>query len=719
MGEYAVLAEDTAVPHQQNRLAREKSPYLLQHAANPVDWYPWGPEAFEKARRENKPVLLSIGYSTCHWCHVMEEESFEDRSTADLLNSHFISVKVDREERADLDNLYMSYVISTTGSGGWPMTVFLTPDKKPFYGGTYFPPEDRYGMPGFKTLLTEMADAWRTRRKEIDASADSAAAFLSRPPAKPTPDAALTAETRAAAFEAFAKQFDAQYGGFGRAPKFPRPHALSFILRHWRRTRDPRALEIVERTLAAMAKGGLNDQLGGGFHRYSTDALWRVPHFEKMLYDQALLAGAYLEAYQATGKTAYADITRSTLDYVLREMTGPEGGFHSAQDADSEDPFRSGKKREGAYFVWKKKEIDRLLGDRAPLFEFLYGVEPGGNAPSDPHGEFAEQNVLFVAHSLEDAAARFGLSAEEARASLEASRAKLLAARASTRTEPHLDDKVLADWNGLMIAALARAAVTLDEPRYRAAAEKAAGFVLGRLKAPDGRLLHRWRAGEAAIPATLNDHAAMALGCLALYEATFDPRWLGEARALTDRTLEFFRDEHGGFFLTASDAEALIARPRELYDGAVPSGNSLAALVLRRLERLTGEARYRRAADEVLEAAARELAAEPTAYPAMLMAFDHALGPSEEIVLAGDPAAPALKELLAALREGFHPDRTVLLRPPGAAGEALDALAPAAKGKAPQGALAAAYVCRASVCAAPVTDAGSLRKALDFRVKEA
>ncbi|HTL70264.1 MAG TPA: thioredoxin domain-containing protein, partial [Candidatus Eisenbacteria bacterium] len=616
-----------------NRLSREKSPYLLQHAGNPVDWYPWGPEAFEKAARENKPVFLSIGYSTCHWCHVMEEESFENPATAEILNRDFVSIKVDREERPDIDSLYMNYVMATTGSGGWPMSVFLTPSKKPFYGGTYFPPEDRYGMPGFKSLLAELSGAWKTRREEIDRSADSAAEFLGAkrrldaPAGKPGP------ELIARAAESLSKMFDEANGGFGRAPKFPRSHALSLLLRHWKRTGDSRSLAVVEKTLAAMAAGGLYDQLGGGFHRYSTDAVWRVPHFEKMLYDQALLALTYLEAWQATGNDDDARVARETLDYVLREMTSPEGAFYSAQDADSPDPFAPGKKREGAYFVWKRPELIAALdGRQAEAAIFRFGIEEDGNAVQDPHGEFVDQNVLYLAHTVEETARRFGMTPAEAGRVLDDAKKKLLARRAK-RAAPHLDDKVLADWNGLMIAAFAEASRVLGEPRYRDAAVKAAEFVSSKLAAPGGGLFHRWRDGEAAVPGNLNDYAFMAWGYLAVYETTFDEKWLVRSRQAADTIAESFADSGaGGFYLTSSGAEELIARPKEIYDGAVPSGNSVAALVFRKLERVTSEPAYARLADRIVEAFAAELEAEPTGYTQLLAAIDWAAGPSSEVV---------------------------------------------------------------------------------------
>jgi len=701
-------------PEFTNRLAEEKSPYLLQHAHNPVDWYAWGEQAFDRAISQDKPVILSIGYSTCHWCHVMEAESFEDPQTAQLMNQNFISIKVDREERPDIDSVYMSYVMATTGSGGWPMTVFLTPDKKPFYGGTYFPPQDRYGIPGFKTLLASIAEAWTTRRAEIVESADSAASFLKGQArgdiGRETP---LSHETLYTAFERYKASFDAVRGGFGPAPKFPRSHSLSLLLRYWARSGNSQALEMVEKTLLAMADGGMHDQLGGGFHRYSTDAQWRVPHFEKMLYDQALLVLTTLEVYQATGKKIYGDSARKTLDYVLREMTGPEGGFFSAQDADSADPDAPGRKREGAYFVWKKSEIDQALGPNAELFSFYYGIEAGGNALSDPHGEFTGYNVLYRARSVEETAARFQKTSEETRHVLSAGCETLWKLR-SRRPLPHLDDKILTDWNGLMIAAFASAARVLNEPRYGKAAEEAARFIRDRLKDAQGGLLHRYRDGQSAIPGHVNDYAFLAYGYLRLYEATFEALWLAEARGTVEEMLRLFWDaDRGGFFLTAINAEALIARPREIYDGAVPSGNSIAALALFLLERFTGERDFKKLGDLVLKAFSTEIAAEPTAYPQMLMALDFALGPSAEIVIADAPGDGAAAE--AMLREiylRFMPNKIIMLHKPGHAGAALEALAPHVKSQAPVAGKTAAYVCRDHACAAPVTDLQRLNKLL-------
>jgi hypothetical protein len=687
-------------PPRANRLAREKSPYLLQHASNPVDWYPWGPEAFERARREDKPVLLSIGYSTCHWCHVMAEESFENPAVAELMNRHFVSVKVDREERPDVDQIYMRYVIASTGGGGWPMTVFLSPDGVPFYGGTYFPPEDRFGRPGFPTVLGHIANVWKAEKAKILENQGRVVEFLQAKPAAP---ARLSEETLHAAFESYRGAFDEPNGGFGTAPKFPSSHNLSFLLRFYRRRSEPIALAIVEKTLEAMARGGLYDRLGGGFHRYSTDALWRVPHFEKMLYDQAMLLRTYVEAWQATGKDLYRRVARETADYVLRDLGSPEGAFYSAEDADSPDPDDPSRKREGAFYVWTLGELERALGpEDARRAAAFYGAEEEGNAIFDPQGELQGRNVLYDAGP----GAADGASAEKIRRAL-------LEAR-SRRPRPHRDDKVLTDWNGLMIGSLALAGAVLEEPRYVEAARAAAAFAAERLEGPGGRLLHRWRDGEAGIPGQLDDYAFLIQGLLDLYEATFETAWLEKARALALDMLERFADEkNGGFFMTARDAgELLIARPKEGYDGALPSGNSVAALDLVRLGRITGDPRFEKAAGDLFGAFSEDLASNPAAHAQLLIAFDFFLGPSAEVVIAaGSPSEAA--ELIREVRGRFVPNKVVLFHPVGPAGAALRRIAPFTAGQGPVGGRPAAYVCRDRVCRLPVTEPGKLRSLLE------
>ncbi|MBI4352503.1 MAG: thioredoxin domain-containing protein [Candidatus Omnitrophica bacterium] len=709
-----------AEPAYTNRLIREKSPYLLQHAHNPVDWHPWGEEAFQKAKAEDKPVFLSIGYSTCHWCHVMEEESFSDPKTAEVLNRHFVPIKVDREERPDIDHVYMNYVMATTGSGGWPTSVFLTPQGKPFYGGTYFPPEDRFGAPGFTKVLLSVAQAWKERKGEIEQSAEQAVSLLEG--GKPEGGKKeLTRQVLEDGFTQYSQSFDPEWGGFGSAPKFPRSHALSFLLRHWSRAEDLQVLEMVEKTLKRMARGGMVDQVGGGFHRYSTDAQWFLPHFEKMLYDQALLARTYVEAYQVTRDEFYARIAREILDYVLREMTSPEGGFYSAQDADSPDPENPGRKREGAFYVWKKSEIEKILppktaadapGKEAALFCFYYGVKEEGSVARDPQGEFKGRNVLFAAHSKEEAASAFRIDPLEVERVLARGRARLLEER-SKRPAMHLDDKILTDWNGLMISSFAFAACVLDDARYGTAAVKAADFVWEKLRDKEGRLLHRYREGEAGIPAHLDDYAFLILGYLSVYEATFDETWLFRARELANQMLESFWDEkQGGFFLTSSRGERLIARPKEVYDGAVPSGNSAAALDLLRLYHLTGDRKFLEHAQKIFLTFSEEIASQPNAYPQMLIALDFAFGPVKEIVIAGEEKDPQVLAMVREAHAHFLPNKILLRHRSGEAGKGIETFAPFVKECTAVDGKATAYVCQNYTCGLPVREAKELGKVL-------
>ncbi|MEK7408970.1 MAG: thioredoxin domain-containing protein [Acidobacteriota bacterium] len=608
-----------------NRLIHEKSPYLLQHAHNPVDWYPWGDDAFRKAREEDKPVFLSVGYSTCHWCHVMERESFEDQEIAALLNRHFVSIKVDREERPDVDRIYMTFVQAATGSGGWPMSVFLTPELKPFLGGTYFPPDDRGGQLGLRYLLERIAEAWRLDREKIVASSSTVLKQLRRY-AEAAPAAARLDElVLEAGFNVFRRGFDPLHGGFGGAPKFPQPSVLHFLFRyhHYRCNRE--ALDMALATLLRMALGGIHDHLGGGFHRYSVDERWFVPHFEKMLYDQAQLAIAYLEAFQVTGEQFYAEVARRTLDYVLRDLTHDEGGFYSAEDADSAiDPAHPGAKREGAFYVWTRTEIEQALGQpEGEWFCHHCGVAGKGNVHDDPHGEFAGQNILHEAREVEETAAHAGRPVEEVHAALREGRQKLLAER-SKRMRPHRDDKILTAWNGLMISAFAKAGQVLEEPRYLEAARRARDFIVQHLSAGE-RLLRRYRDGEATIPAFLDDYAFFVQGLLDLHEAHDQDL----AVKLTETQIELFEDkENGGFFSTAAGDGNLVLRMKDDHDGAEPSGNSVAVLNLLRLAEMTGRQDFRQAAERTLGAFAWRLSNAPESLPAMLAAFGSAGAPS-------------------------------------------------------------------------------------------
>jgi uncharacterized protein YyaL (SSP411 family) len=683
-----------------NRLANEKSPYLLQHAANPVDWYPWGEEAFEKAKRENKPIFLSIGYSTCHWCHVMEHESFENDATAAVLNQHFVPVKVDREERPDVDRVYMLFVQASTGSGGWPMSVWLTPDRKPFFGGTYFPPDNRYGRPGFRAILENLARAWKDDRARVEESGAkvleqlkeySGVAAATAVPGRPALDSA---------FHTFRRMFDARLGGFGGAPKFPRPSVHNFLLRYYASTKNEEALEMVLLTLREMAKGGMNDQLGGGFHRYSVDERWFVPHFEKMLYDEAQIALSYLEAFQITRDGQYAAAAREVFSYVQRDLTHADGGFFSAEDADSAmDAAQPKVKREGAFYVWTWEEIERALGTNdADMFCQRFGVKPEGNVDEDPHGEFHGQNILYQARSIEEVAAASGMPVDEARAVLTGACQTLVDVR-SRRPRPHLDDKILAGWNALMISAFAKGAQVLGEDRYAEAACGAAGFLRQRLW-DDKRsvLLRRFRDGESAIDGFLDDYAFSILAFLDLYETRFQSDDFRFAIRLAERAIELFEDrEHGGFFSTAVGAENLVLRLKDDYDGAEPSGNSMMAIALLRLARMTDREDFRRAADRTLEAFSSRLSAGGAGVPQMLAALELALGKPMEIVLAG----PLEDSFLATIRRRFLPNAVVALA------SDVTVAKPAIDGKP------TVYVCSNFACHLPVSNVDQLDELLE------
>ncbi len=699
-----------------NRLASEQSPYLLQHAHNPVDWLPWGPEAFEKARREDKPIFLSIGYSTCHWCHVMERESFENQAIAALLNRDYVPIKVDREERPDVDRVYMTFVQATTGGGGWPMSVWLTPDLQPFFGGTYFPPEARYGHPGFASILTQIAAAWADNRGQIvDSARDIVEQLRQHVAVEAGRAGAIDRAILDSGFFAFRRAFDTRLGGFGPAPKFPRPSVHNFLLRYYARTKNQEALDMALLTLREMAKGGIHDQLGGGFHRYSVDERWRVPHFEKMLYDQAQLAISCLEAFQATGDRQYSETARRILDYVLRDMTGPEGGFFSAEDADSAiDPARPDLKSEGAFYVWSADEIRDGAGQpAADWFCYRYGVEAAGNVADDPHGEFTGKNILYQAHTVEETAQRFGRPPDEVGAGLEDAGRILLQAR-SGRVRPHLDDKILTAWNGLMISAFARGGAILEEPRYAAAARRAAEFLIARVYDPQtAALLRRYRQGEAAIPAFLDDYALFAQGLLDLYEAQFDLRDLELAIRLTEKQMELFEDPaQGAFFASAADDASLVMRVKEDYDGAEPSGNSVAAMNLLRLARFTNRSGFRQSAERTLAAFASRLAAMPAALPQMLAACEWLLGEPREIVLVGGRGGDDTQALLRALHSRFVPNRVVMLVDSPEARRALAAGIPSIQFMEKTGGRASAYVCRNYTCQLPVTESEKLAELL-------
>ena len=696
-------------PRHTNRLIGEKSPYLLQHAHNPVDWYPWGEEAFEKARREQKPIFLSVGYSTCHWCHVMERESFSDPAIAEIMNRHCVSIKVDREERPDVDRIYMRFVQATTGHGGWPMSVFLTPDLKPFFGGTYFPPEDRGGRPGFRTVLLRIAKVWENDRERILASTERFTQALRAGLKADMGDAgALQEPVLAAAYQEFKQRYDSKDGGFGGAPKFPRPVVFNFLLRYYARTGEQHALQMTLHTLRAMARGGIHDHVGGGFHRYSTDATWHVPHFEKMLYDQAQLAISYADAYQITRDPFFADILRGILEYVLRDMRGPEGELYSAEDADSLLEHGKQEHAEGAFYVWEAAEIEKVLGrDRARIFNYLYGVEPSGNVPpeKDLQGEFKGKNILIVRHSLAETSRKFDKSERQVRGLLAAVRQKVLAARAR-RPRPLLDDKVLTAWNGLMISGFARAAQVLDEPRYLAAASAAAGFLEARLyNRKTGLLKRRYRSGDVAIPGFLDDYAFLIQGLLDLYEVSFDVRWLSWAVRLQQTQDRLFWDSaQGGYFATSGDDPSILARMRDDYDGAVPSPNSVATMNLLRLWQMTDREAWREKAKKSFAVFARRLQTFPQALPQLAAALDFSLSKPKQIIIAGDPEGADTRILLRLVHERFIPNKILLLADGAQGQQQLAEWLPFIKGMRRKQGRATAYICENYVCKLPTAD---------------
>ncbi|MCC7292152.1 MAG: thioredoxin domain-containing protein [Phycisphaerales bacterium] len=677
-----------------NRLVFEKSPYLLQHASNPVDWYPWGEAAFERARREDKPIFLSIGYSTCHWCHVMEHESFENEEVAALLNRDFVCIKVDREERPDVDSVYMSVCQAMTGGGGWPLTVLLMPDKRPFFAATYIPREDQFGRKGILRFVPEIAEAWRTHRADIEGFARRA---TERAAASPKGESgSVNADVLIQAARQLAGRFDAQRGGFGDSPKFPTPHHLTFLLRAWKRSGDAAALHMVEKTLSEMASGGIYDHVGFGFHRYSTDADWLVPHFEKMLYDQAQLVIAYSEAFAATGKPEYARTAREIMTYVLRDMTAPEGGFYSAEDADSEGV-------EGKFYVWTRDELVSILGETdADFARQVWNVLPEGNF-TNPHTP-PNTNILHRTRSPAQLAEGMGISESDFLQRIEGVRQKLFAARVR-RIAPYKDDKILTDWNGLMIAAAAVASRTLDQPEYADAARRAADFALDKLRDPRGRLLKRYRAGEAGLSAHLEDYAFLIWGLIELYETTFEARYLEEAVALQRmQLLHYWDPTGGGFFLTAGDGEALIARPREVYDGALPSGNSVSLTNLLRLSRMTGEPEFEKRASQLTQAFGGSIGRAPVAYTHFLCGVDFVEGPAHEVVIVGRPGADDTRAMLDALQKQFLPNVVVLLRPDQANPPPICRIAPFTLNQTASAGQATAYVCRNFSCNAPTTD---------------
>jgi uncharacterized protein YyaL (SSP411 family) len=686
------VSPHSAKPAHTNRLVREKSPYLLQHAHNPVDWHAWGEEAFAKARKENKPIFLSIGYSTCHWCHVMERESFEDETVAAFLNKHFISIKVDREERPDVDKIYMTAVQAMTRSGGWPLNVFLTPDLKPFYGGTYFPPKPHPSRPSFQQLLERIAEFWKTREKEVVASAEELNQQLAEMAAFRAADtnSILSSALLTNALARFKLDYEPRHGGFGNAPKFPRPATPSFVLRQGIRHKDPEAVKMIVHTCERMAAGGMYDQLGGGFARYSVDSQWLVPHFEKMLYDNAQLIHLYLDAHLVTGEAKFADTARDIIRYVLRDMTHPEGGFYSAEDADSEG-------HEGKFYCWTKKELASLLTPAEfSVATNYFGITEEGNFEDHSHpAPLKSQNVLSIVSPQ--------LSPDDT-ALLAAAKAKMFSVR-SKRVRPHLDDKVLASWNGLMLGALARAGAVLNDASYLAAAKRNLAFLQAKLwDAPSKTLHHRWRDGERDTVQLLDTHAFLLDGTLHLYEATLEPSHLDFALALAETmTAKFYDTKEGGFFQSAAGSKDLILRVKEDYDGAEPSGNSVATLALLKLAAITDDKPMRERAEKALRQSAAKLQRLPEALPYLLAALDYWLEEPRRVVIAGDPHSAEAKRLLHAAHSVYQPNKVVL----GTTG-AVEAFA---KGL-PEKDGPVVYLCTGTACQPPTNDPLKLKELL-------
>ncbi len=678
---------------KQNRLKDEHSPYLLQHADNPVDWYPWGEEAFRAARENDKPIFLSIGYSTCHWCHVMARESFQDEEVARLMNETFISIKVDREERPDIDSAYMKACQLIRGSCGWPLTIIMTADKKPFFAGTYFPKRGRLGQNGLLDLIPKVRELWAARRDELIRNADRIIEDLQTQP-ECAPAEGLGPDILDDAYEELRNRYDAHHGGFGDAPKFPIPHTLFFLLRYWNRYGATDTLEMVENTLQAMRRGGIYDHIGFGFHRYATDPAWTVPHFEKMLYDQALLTMAYAEAYQVTRNPDYGQTAREVLTYSLRSLRSPEGAFYSAEDAESEG-------QEGRFYLWTEEEIRQALDpNSAALIIRKFNLQKGGNFSWEAGGRKTGLNILFRSGPPGKAAPATGVDEERLREPLRGALKVLFDAR-EKRVRPQRDDKILTDWNGLMIAALAQAARIFEDQSYLDAAARAAGFILNRLRDPGGLLLHRFRNGRAGIRGFLDDYAFFIWGLIELYESGFDAEYLKTALALNEDMIRDFRDEaRGGFFFTAREAIESPLRKKEIHDGAIPSGNSVAMLNLLRLARLTGGARLEEIAAEIPRAFMSEIGRMPSAYAFFLTAADFALGPSLEIVVSGPREAPDTRGMLKALQSRFIPNKVVLLRE---GGDGILEIADFTRLMSPLDGKSTAYVCTAHVCRKPVT----------------
>jgi len=688
------MNESNQPPKQSNNLINEKSPYLLQHAHNPVNWYPWGEEAFQKAKSENKPIFLSIGYSTCHWCHVMEHESFEDEEVASKLNDKFVAIKVDREERPDIDSIYMSVAQITTGRGGWPLTIFMTPDKQPFFAGTYFPKTSRFGATGLMEILDQIASVWVDKKDEILETAEKITDVLQKA-ASPYQTEYNGDELIIRAFDELDKKFDEKLGGFASAPKFPSSHNLIFLLRYWKRFGDKLALSMVETTLQKMQLGGIYDHIGFGFHRYSTDREWLVPHFEKMLYDQAMLTIAYTEAYQASKKETYKETAQSILRYVLRDMTSPDGGFYSAEDADSEGV-------EGKFYVWKLSELKEILDeDEMKLFSKLYRLEEEGNYLEEATQEKTGDNIIHLK----------GYASKEEKQKIDLIRKKLFEIR-EKRIHPLKDDKILTDWNGLMISALAKASRVFGEQKYQEAAEKAVNFIFSKLITSEGRLIHRYRDGEAALTANLDDYAFLIWGLLELYETNFKIEFLEKAMQLNSIVQKhFLDDENGGFYFSPDDGEKLLVREKLIYDGAIPSGNSVMMLNLLKLSRIYSMPDLEEKAAHLMAVFAKQVSKVPSAFTFLISSLDYAIGPAYEIVLVGKETDGNYKEMLDVLHQNFLPNKIVLFKNTEKENEIEQTLVHLKDFKTQKN-KTTAYVCEQFSCQRPTTEFGMMKKQL-------
>ncbi|MBD3196964.1 MAG: DUF255 domain-containing protein [Candidatus Lokiarchaeota archaeon] len=689
--------EDEVLLNDKNKLAFEKSPYLLQHAENPVEWYPWGEEAFQKAKEEDKPIFLSIGYSTCHWCHVMAHESFEDAQVAELMNETFVSIKVDREERPDIDKIYMTVCQLMTGSGGWPLTIIMTPEKKPFFAGTYFPKETRFNRIGLIDLIMRIRKIWKEKREDLERESEQIIHAMKNS-LDEAPGDQLDKYALKTAYNQLSMQFDQKKGGFRNAPKFPMPHNLMFLLRMWNRTKKEDAIKMVKKTLDEMRNGGIYDHIGFGFHRYSTDNSWLVPHFEKMLYDQALLALSYLEAYQATDNKMYAETAREIFTYVLRDMTSSEGGFYSAEDADSEGV-------EGKFYVWSWGELkDILEKEDFELFIKTYNIEKEGNYLEESTKEKTGNNILHRTQSYPELAELLGLELEEYKLNLELIRKRLFEYR-EKRNHPHKDDKILSDWNGLMIAALAKGARVLKDQKYAKAASNAVEFILQNLRDNDGLLLHRYREGTSDITGYLDDYSFLIWGLIELYEATFNTEYLGQALELTQIQIQHYWDRNiGGFYFTSDIGEKLLVRQKEIYDGAIPSGNSVAMLNLLRLSYLTGNTELEKKADYISRVFADSIRNNPTSFTQLLIAVDFAIGPSYTLVIAGDEEDEKTNQLIDTINSNFLPNKSFIFRPTDKEEPTIDKLANYIQYFTKQDDFAAGYVCVNKTCKKPTSD---------------